>query len=120
MPEAISLRLRAVSVSWNYAAGKEMIGAFREGFEKNGGSVLKEIFVPFPSAEFQANLTEIASLKPDAVFAFFAGAGAVKFVKDYSESGLKERIPLFGAGFGLIAALPARCGASESRETANS
>jgi branched-chain amino acid transport system substrate-binding protein len=90
---------RVVSVTWNYAAGKEMIGAFREGFEKGGGSVTKEILVPFPNVEFQANLTEIASLQPDAVFAFFAGAGAVKFVKDYAEAGLKARIPLYGAGF---------------------
>jgi branched-chain amino acid transport system substrate-binding protein len=90
---------RVVSVTWNYAAGKEMIGAFREGFEKGGGSVMKEILVPFPNVEFQANLTEIASLQPDAVFAFFAGAGAVKFVKDYAEAGLKARIPLYGAGF---------------------
>lgn len=90
---------RVVSMTWNYAAGKEMIGAFREGFAKGGGEVLKEILVPFPNVEFQANLTEIASLKPDAVFAFFAGAGAIKFVKDYGDAGLKARIPLYGAGF---------------------
>ena len=80
---------RVASVTWNYAAGKEMIGAFREGFEKGGGSVTKEILVPFPNVEFQANLTEIASLQPDAVFAFFAGAGAVKFVKDYAEETIR-------------------------------
>jgi branched-chain amino acid transport system substrate-binding protein len=37
--------------------------------------------LPFPNVEFQPFLTEIASLKPDAVFVFFAGAGAAKFVK---------------------------------------
>jgi len=104
---------RAVAVTWNYAAGKEMIGAFREGFEKSGGSVLKEILVAFPSVEFQANLTEIAALKPDAVYAFFAGAGAVKFVKDYAEAGLKTRIPLYGAGFLTDGTLPAQGAAAE-------
>jgi branched-chain amino acid transport system substrate-binding protein len=104
---------RVVSVTWNYAAGKEMIGAFREGFEKDGGEVLKEILVPFPNVEFQANLTEIASLKPDAVFAFFAGAGAVKFVKDYAEAGLKTRVPLFGAGFLTDGTLRAQGDAAE-------
>ncbi|MDO8877938.1 MAG: ABC transporter substrate-binding protein [Pseudolabrys sp.] len=104
---------RVVSVTWNYAAGKEMIGAFREGFEKGGGAVLKEILVPFPNVEFQANLTEIASLKPDAVFAFFAGAGAVKFVKDYAEAGLKARIPLYGAGFLTDGTLRAQGSAAE-------
>ena len=104
---------RVVSVTWNYAAGKEMTGAFREGFEKAGGTVLKEILIPFPNVEFQANLTEVASLKPDAVFAFFAGAGAVKFVKDYAESGVKAKIPLYGAGFLTDGTLAAQGAAAE-------
>ena len=113
-PEMVRRGLkRVVSVTWNYAAGKEMIGAFREGFEKSGGTVAKEILVPFPNVEFQANLTEIAALKPDAVFAFFAGGGAVKFVKDYAESGLKTRIPLYGAGFLTDGTLPAQGAAAE-------
>jgi branched-chain amino acid transport system substrate-binding protein len=33
------------------------------------------------------------------VFAFFAGGGAVKFVKDYDAAGLKKGIPLMGSGF---------------------
>ena len=49
--------------------------------------------------EFQALLTEIAAAKPDAVYAFFAGGGAVKFVKDYQAAGLNKTIPLYGPGF---------------------
>jgi len=49
--------------------------------------------------EFQALLTEIAAAKPDAVYSFFAGAGAVKFVKDYAAAGLNKNIPLYGPGF---------------------
>ena len=33
------------------------------------------------------------------MFTFFAGGGAVKFVKDYSAAGLKKTIPLYGSGF---------------------
>ncbi len=55
--------------------------------------------LPFPQVEFQSFLTEIAALKPDAVYVFFAGGGAVKFVKDYAAAGLKDKIPLFGPGF---------------------
>jgi len=55
--------------------------------------------LPFPNVEFQALLTEIASTKPDAVYTFFAGGGAVKFVKDYAAAGLKKSVPLYGAGF---------------------
>ncbi len=89
----------AASITWKYAAGDEMAKGFKEGFEKAGGKVTKELTLPFPNVEFQALLTEIASTKPDAVFAFFAGGGAVKFVKDYAGAGLKKSIPLFGTGF---------------------
>jgi branched-chain amino acid transport system substrate-binding protein len=61
--------------------------------------VVKELSLPFPGVEFQALLTEIAATKPDAVFTFFAGGGAVKFVKDYAAAGLKKTIPLYGSGF---------------------
>jgi branched-chain amino acid transport system substrate-binding protein len=89
----------AATITWKYAAGDEMARGFKEAFEKAGGKVIKELNLPFPTVEFQALLTEIAAAKPDAVFSFFAGGGAVKFVKDYAGAGLKKNIPLYGTGF---------------------
>jgi branched-chain amino acid transport system substrate-binding protein len=89
----------AVTITWKYAAGDESIGGFKESFEAGGGKVVKELFLPFPQVEFQPLLTEIAALKPDVVYAFFAGGGAVKFVKDYAAAGLNKTIPLVGPGF---------------------
>ncbi len=90
---------KVVTITWKYAAGDESVRGFKEAFEKAGGSVIKELNLPFPNVEFQALLTEIAATKPDAVYTFFAGGGAVKFVKDYAAAGLKKSIPLYGAGF---------------------
>jgi branched-chain amino acid transport system substrate-binding protein len=90
---------RAMTITWNYAAGNETVKGFTEAFEKGGGKVMKDLSLPFPGVEFQPLLTEIASQKPDVVFAFFAGGGAVKFVKDYDAAGLKRSIPLMGSGF---------------------
>jgi branched-chain amino acid transport system substrate-binding protein len=90
---------RAMTITWNYAAGNETVKGFTEAFEKAGGKVVKDLNLPFPNVEFQALLTEIAAQKPDAVFAFFAGGGAVKFVKDYAAAGLNKTIPLYGSGF---------------------
>jgi len=89
----------AVTITHKYAAGDESVGGFKEAFEKGGGKVVKELNLPFPNVEFQALLTEIAATKPDAVYTFFAGGAAVKFVKDYAAAGLKKTIPLYGAGF---------------------
>ncbi len=101
MGEAMAKRghKTAVTITWKYAAGDESVRGFKEGFEKAGGKIVKDLTVPFPQVEFQALLTEIASIKPDAVYTFFAGGGAVKFVKDYAAAGLKASIPLYGAGF---------------------
>ena len=84
---------------WGYGAGKQSAGGFKDSFVAGGGNVIKEIAVPFPKVEFQAALTEIASIKPDAVYVFFAGGGAVKFVKDWAAAGLKDKIELVGPGF---------------------
>ena len=72
---------------------------------------------PFPSVEFQAHLSDIAALKPDGVFVFFAGAGAAKFVKDYADAGLRDRIPLYGSGFLTEGVLKAQGPAAEGVKT---
>ncbi len=90
---------KAVWITWKYAAGDEAFEGFKEGYVAAGGTIMKELGLPFPNLEFQALLTEIASIRPDAVACFFAGGGAAKFVRDYAAAGLKGRIPLYGSGF---------------------
>jgi branched-chain amino acid transport system substrate-binding protein len=90
---------KAVWITWKYAAGDEAFEGFKESYTAAGGTIVKELGLPFPQVEFQALLTEIAALKPDAVACFFAGGGAAKFIKDYAAAGLKDKIPLYGSGF---------------------
>ena len=108
---------KAVTITWKYAAGQESINGFKEAFEKNGGKVTEDLQVPFPNVEFQALLTQIAASKPDVVYTFFAGGGAVKFVKDYASSGLKATIPLVGAGFLTDGTLDAQGADAEGIQT---
>ena len=106
-----------VTCFWNYGAGKQSAQGFKDGFEPHGGKVIKDIGVPFPDVEFQAVLTEIASIGPDAVYVFFAGGGAVKWVKDYAAAGLKGKIPLFSSGFLTEGVTQAQGAAAEGLET---
>ncbi|QDF98451.1 ABC transporter permease [Azoarcus sp. DD4] len=108
----------AVTLTWKYAAGEEATNGFAKAFEAGGGKVVKQLTLPFPNVEFQALLTEIASLKPEAVYVFFAGGGAVKFVKDYDAAGLKKSIPLYSSGFLTDGTLEAMGGAGEGLLTA--
>jgi branched-chain amino acid transport system substrate-binding protein len=106
-----------VTLTWKYAAGDESVNGFKDAFTKGGGKIVKEMTLPFPNVEFQPLLTEIASLKPDAVYVFFAGGGAAKFLKDYQAAGLKGKIPLYGSGFLTDGILEATGDAAEGIET---
>jgi len=108
---------RAAVISWDYAAGKESNAAFTEAFVKGGGKTEQELYLPFPQVEFQPLLTQIAAARPEIVYAFFAGGGAVKFVKDYAAAGLKANIPLVGPGFLTDGTLEAQGAAAEGLET---
>ena len=59
--------------------------------------------LPFPNVEFQEFLTEIGALEPEVVYVFFAGGGAVEFVKDYAAAGLKDKIVLLDPASSPIA-----------------
>ena len=104
---------KAVWITWKYAAGDEAFEGFKEGFIASGGTIVKELGLPFPNVEFQALLTEIASLNPDSVACFFAGGGAAKFMRDYAAAGLKSKIPLYGSGFLTEGVLDAAGAAAE-------
>ena len=83
---------KAAWITWDYAAGAESGAGFKEGLEKNGGQVVQTLTLKFPETNFQPLLAQIPGLGVDAVGAFFAGGGAVQFVKEYAAAGIK--VPL--------------------------
>ncbi len=84
----------------DYAAGHQMMDAVRGGFEEAGGTVVGEEFPPLrETKDFAPYLAKIKAHNPDALYVFFAGGLAIQFVKQYHEFGMKEHIPLFGAGW---------------------
>ena len=90
---------KAVWVSWDYAAGKESAEGFRDGLAAGGAQMTKTLLLPFPETNFQPILAQLPGLEVDAVGAFFAGGGAIQFVKDYAAAGLRDKLPLCGSGF---------------------
>ncbi len=107
---------KSVWVTWDYAAGAESGAGYKEAFEKGGGQVLPSLLLPFPQTNFQPLLAQIPGLGVDVVGAFFAGGGAVQFVKEYAAAGLKA--PLCGSGFLTEGTLGAQGSAAEGIETA--
>ncbi|MDH4246262.1 MAG: ABC transporter substrate-binding protein [Deltaproteobacteria bacterium] len=83
----------------NYAAGKQALDAFKEGFLANGGQVVSEQYPALKEVDYQPFLTKVLQDQPQALFVFFAGSDAVKFVQQYAQSGLNKQVPLYSSGF---------------------
>jgi len=109
---------RAAWITWDYAAGSEAGEGFREGLRAGGGEVVRELKLPFPETNFQPLLAQVPGLNVEAVGSFFAGGGAVQFVREYAAAGLKERVPLCGSGFLTEGTLQAQGVAAEGVRTA--
>jgi branched-chain amino acid transport system substrate-binding protein len=74
--------------------------------------------LPFPETNFQPLLAQLPGLGVDAVGAFFAGGGAIQFVKDYAAAGLRDKLPLCGSGFLTEGVLKPQGAAAEGMQTA--
>jgi branched-chain amino acid transport system substrate-binding protein len=107
---------KAAWITWDYAAGAESGAGFKEGLAKHGGEVVKTLTLKFPETNFQPLLAQIPGLGVEAVGAFFAGGGAVQFVKEYKAAGIK--VPLCGSGFLTEGVLGPQGDAAEGIETA--
>jgi len=85
-----------VLVTTDINSGRDVLTSFKSSFVALGGKVLKEIYVPLGANDYSSYLTDIRSIKPPATYTFFGGTDSVRFVKQYAEYGLKEKVPLLG------------------------
>jgi branched-chain amino acid transport system substrate-binding protein len=84
----------------DYAAGKEFLAGFEKSFTAAGGKVAGQDFPPFgKTTNYQPYLAKIKQSGAKGVFAFFAGAEAVTFTKQYKELGLAGSVQLYSTGF---------------------
>lgn len=80
----------------DYAGGHDVVDDFKAQFVKRGGKVIKEIYPPIGTNDYSAYLADIRSIAPPATYNFYSGADAVRFVKQYADFGLRDKIPLTG------------------------
>jgi len=78
----------------DYAAGRDMMAGFKRYFK---GKVAAEVYTKFGQSDYQVELSQIREANPKAVFVFLPGGMGIQFVKQYAQSGLREKIPLYSA-----------------------
>ena len=89
----------------DYAAGREFLSAFKEGFVAKGGTIVGEAYSPFgQTQDWGPYLAKAKAAEPDAIFVFYAGAEAINFVKQYAQFGLQGTIPLIKPPYDRITA----------------
>lgn len=86
-------RVRAATISEDFAFGYEQMSAFQRVFEGNGGKVVKKLWPPLVTPDYTPFIAQIPK-NADCVFNGFAGSNPVKFMRSYADLGLKDRIPL--------------------------
>jgi branched-chain amino acid transport system substrate-binding protein len=88
---------KAVILAIDFAGGYEHMGGFCRTFTLSGGQIIQEIWPPLGTTDFGPYLANIKR-DADVVAAWCSGPEALRFVKQYSEYGLKKKIPLIGFG----------------------
>ncbi len=92
-----------VTTASDYAGGRDVIAEFKAPYIAKGGKVLKEIWPPLNTTDFSPYLVDIKSINPPVTYDFMPGADAIRFIQQYHEFGLLEKMPL--TGFTIIDSL---------------
>jgi len=79
----------------DYAWGWQVAGGFHFAFERAGGKIVQRLWSPIGTTDYAPFVTQLRR-DVDAVFAVLVGADVPRFVKAYSDYGLKAKIPLIG------------------------
>lgn len=87
---------KVIVMATDFVAGRHAVEAFMAGFRAAGGEIVREVYAPLNTPDFAPYLAQVAAQPADAVYAFFPGADAIRFVKQYREFGLAERVALTG------------------------
>jgi branched-chain amino acid transport system substrate-binding protein len=85
---------KLVTIAQDFAFGHETIGGFVHTFTDAGGKVLTQIWHPIGVPDFSPYMAQIQAQSPDVVFIEESGGDAVKFIKAWSDFGLKGKITL--------------------------
>src|SRR5579862_3235788 len=76
----------------NYATGKDMLTGFKRYYK---GRIVDEVYTRLGQTDYQAELSQLRSKNPKAVFVFLPGGMGIQFLKQYSQAGLRAQFPLY-------------------------
>ena len=84
---------RVATISDDFAYGHEHTAGFQRTFEENGGKIVQKLWPPIVTPDYGPYIAQLKT-NVDAIYAGFGPTNGQRFLKQYSEFGLK--LPVLG------------------------
>jgi len=85
---------KIVTIADDFAYGHEMCAGFQRAFEDGGGKIIQKIFTPLATPDYGSYVAQVKSA--DAIFLGTAGSNGFRFLRQFIEYGLKDRMAVIG------------------------
>jgi branched-chain amino acid transport system substrate-binding protein len=85
---------RIVTIADDFAYGHEMCAGFQRAFEDNGGKIIQKIFTPLATPDYGSYVAQVKGA--DAIFLGTAGSNGFRFLRQFIEYGLKDKMAVIG------------------------
>jgi branched-chain amino acid transport system substrate-binding protein len=85
---------KIVTIADDFAYGHEMCAGFQRAFEDNGGYIVQKIFTPLATPDYGSYVAQVKSA--DAIFLGTAGSNGFRFLRQFIEYGLKDKMAVIG------------------------
>jgi branched-chain amino acid transport system substrate-binding protein len=86
---------KVITIADDIAYGQEMCAGFQRVFEEDGGKIIQKLFPPLTVPDYGAY---VADLKTDAdgIYLGLAGSNGFRFLRQFVEYGLKDKLRVVG------------------------
>jgi branched-chain amino acid transport system substrate-binding protein len=85
---------KIVTIADDFAYGHEMCAGFQRVFEDNGGKIIQKIFTPLATPDYGSYVAQVKGA--DAIFLGTAGSNGFRFLRQFIEYGLKDKMAVIG------------------------
>src|SRR5258706_6433192 len=85
---------KIVTIADDFAYGHEMCAGFQRAFEDNDGKIIQKIFTPLATPDYGSYVAQVKNA--DAIFLGTAGSNGFRFLRQFIEYGLKDKMAVIG------------------------
>lgn len=87
---------KAILLAPNYPAGKDALHGVKTYYK---GEVVDEILTKVNQPDYAAEISQIRASNAEALYIFLPGGMGINFLKQYAQSDMMKKIPVYAPGF---------------------